>query len=605
MLTMARQILALLEPRERWELLGLLALIVLMALIQAVGVASILPFMSLVANPEVVETNRWLAWLFTSLGFESMKAFLIFVGVLVLAITAFSNAFSALTNWLTVKFVWNKQYRLSVRLLTRYLNAPYSFFLTHNTSGLAKSILNEVTEAVNGLIMPAVRLFAQVVVAIFILALLFLVDAGLALIALVVLGGAYVLLYTLVRRKQARLGAVRFEANRLRFKAASEAFGGIKETKVLAREPEFLRRFSRPARRYTRAHTSHALITEIPRYGLETIAFGGILLVVLYMIQTRDDVGQAVAVASLYALAGYRLIPALQNIFSSVTKFRFYRPVLKDLLDDLRLGPDTDAEPETGQEAQALPFERDLVLEGVRFSYAESEAPAVDGVDLRIGKDTTVGFVGATGSGKTTLVDLILGLHRPQRGSIRVDGVPLARDNLGRWRRRVGYVPQHIYLCDDTVARNIAFGLPDQEIDRAAVERAARLAQLHDFIAGLPEGYGTVVGERGVRLSGGQRQRIGIARAMYHNPDVLIMDEGTSALDGITEDGVIDAIRHLSGRKTIVLVAHRVSTLRDCTAIHLFHDGRIVDSGSYAELLQRSSRFRAMAKTGHLDAVSA
>jgi ATP-binding cassette, subfamily B, bacterial PglK len=605
MLTTVRQILDLLEPRERWELLALLGLIVLMALIQAVGVASILPFMSLVANPQVVETNRLLAWLFTGLGFESTRAFLVFVGVLVLAITAFSNAFSALTNWLTVKFVWTKQYRLSVRLLSRYLNAPYSFFLTHNTSGLAKSILGEVAEAVNGLIMPAVKLFAQVVVAVFILTLLLLVDAALAMIAAVVLGGAYVLLYMVVRRRQARLGAVRFDANRLRFKAASEAFGGIKETKVLAREPEFLRRFSRPARRYTRAHTNHALITEIPRYGLETIAFGGILLVVLYMLHTRDDVGQAVAVASLYALAGYRLIPALQNIFSSVTKFRFYRPVLTDLLHDLRLGPDDDAGPGAGQDTESLPFERDLVLEGVRFSYAESETPAVDGVDLKIGKDTTVGFVGATGSGKTTLVDLILGLHRPQQGSIMADGVPLTGDNLTRWRRKVGYVPQHIYLCDDTVARNIAFGLPDPEIDPVAVERAARIAQLHDFIVGLPHGYETVVGERGVRLSGGQRQRIGIARAMYHNPDVLVMDEGTSALDGITENEVIDAIRHLSGRKTIVLVAHRISTLRDCTTIHLFHNGRIVDSGSYAELLQRSSRFRAMAKTGHLDAVSA
>jgi ATP-binding cassette, subfamily B, bacterial PglK len=594
-----RKVLELFSHQSPWKLVGLFGLIVLMAFVQVVGVASILPFMNLVADPGEIERNRLLGWLYETLGFESTRSFLIFTGFVVLGLTAFSNAFSAVTNWVMLRFIWNQQYQLSVRLLTRYLQEPYPFFLNRNSGGLAKNILAEVKEAINGFVMPVMKALAQVVVAAAIIALLVWVDPLLALVAVTVLGGAYSTLYLVVRRRQARLGGARLAANEARFRAAGEAFGGIKEMKVLAREAELLKRFSRPAREYSRVNTANAVISEIPRYALETLAFGGILAILLYILGTQEDIGQAVAIMSLYALAGYRLLPALQQIFAGFAKARFFSAALNNFHSELVgsgvpvRGP---ARALPGRADEPLPFAREIRVRRVTFSYPGSDEVTLRDVDLTIPKNTTVGLAGSTGSGKTTLVDLLLGLLEPTSGRIEVDGVPLSPDNHARWRRKLGYVPQHIYLLDDSVTRNIAFGQRDDQIDREAVERAARIALLHEFVETLPQGYDTVVGERGIRLSGGQRQRIGIARALYHDPDVLVMDEATSALDGITEVAVIQAIRELASRKTIILVAHRLASLRGCDVIHLFEEGRVVASGTHAELMRDNVRFRAMAR---------
>jgi ATP-binding cassette, subfamily B, bacterial PglK len=341
-------------------------------------------------------------------------------------------------------------------------------------------------------------------------------------------------------------------------------------------------------------NTINAVISELPGYALETVAFGGILVIVLYILGTQDDIGQAVAVMSLYALAGYRLMPALQQVFAGFAKARFFTAALdhlhSELVEEIRPAPLVPV-----SDDETLKFERDISLDRVSFSYPESDEVTVLDVSLRIDKNSTVGMAGSTGSGKTTLVDLLLGLHEPQQGSLQVDGVRLDHTNMSAWRKRLGYVPQHIYLLDDTLVRNIAFGVRDEDIDLAAVGRAARIAHLHDFVNSLPDGYATIVGERGVRLSGGQRQRIGIAPALYHDPDVLVLDEATSALDGITEDAVIQAIRELSRQKTIILVAHRLVTLRDCDAIYLFDRGTLVASGTHGELMEKNVEFRAMA----------
>lgn len=596
MLSTIRKVLDLFGGRDNWKLAALFGLILTMALVQTVGIASILPFMSLVADPTNIGDNRLLVLLYDGMGFETTRSFLIFAGLIVLGITAFSNAFSALTNWMMLRFVWNRQYQLSVRLLEKYLGEPYGFFLNRNSASLAKNILAEVKEAINGFVMPLMKAVAQVTVALSIVLLLLWVDVFLAILSVMVLGGAYGALYAVVRRKQIHLGNLRLAANESRYQAAGEAFGGIKEVKVLGRERELLRRFSRSAREYSRVNTINAVISELPRYALETVAFGGILVIVLYILSTQDDIGQAVAVMSLYALAGYRLMPALQQVFAGFAKARFFTAALDHLHAEL-------AEEAEGRSAplirmsddEALKFERDIFLDRVSFSYPESDEVTVRDVSLRIDKNSTIGMAGSTGSGKTTLVDLLLGLHEPQHGSLQVDGVRVDQTNMSAWRKKLGYVPQHIYLLDDTLVRNIAFGLRDEDIDLAAVGRAARIAHLHDFVDSLPDGYGTIVGERGVRLSGGQRQRIGIARALYHDPDVLVLDEATSALDGITEDAVIQAIRQLSREKTIILVAHRLVTLRGCDAIYLFDRGSLVASGTHAELIEKNVEFRAMA----------
>lgn len=593
-------ILDLFEPRDRRLLYGLLGLFILMALVQTLSVASILPFMSLVGDPNVISENPILSWLYTELGFTSTRSFLVFVGFIVLGLTAFSNALNAGTHWAVIRFGWHQQYKICLRLLSRYLSEPYQFFLTRNTADLTKTMFVEVQEVITGLINPGMKMIAQAIVVVSIFLLLLMVDPVLAVVSTAVLGGAYGILYTVVRREQARLGKIRVAVNADRFRTADEALNGIKESKILGRERAFVERFSRPAQEFSRVSSKNATVIDVPRYGLETLAFGGILVIVLYMLSTRDDFGEAIAVMSLYALAGYRLMPALQQVFTGLAKVRFFRAALESVHEHLRPAADSvkvaiASLEEHGEER--LPFEREIRVEDLSFRYPDTDVDVLKNVSLGIPIRTSVGLVGGTGSGKTTLVDLVLGLMEPTEGRICVDSTELKPRLHARWRRDLGYVPQDIFLCDDTIARNIAFGLPDDEIDLEAVQRAATMAQIHEFVSSLPRGYDTVVGERGVRLSGGQRQRIGIARALYNDPEVLILDEATSALDGITEDALMDSMQALAGRKTMILIAHRVTTLKDCDVIYLFGNGRIKESGTYDELMERSAEFRAMAKT--------
>jgi len=602
MLKVLREAIALLERGERARLGRLLALTLLMGLLQMVGVASIMPFMSVVTNPGIVQENAWMRAVYDFMSFDSTSQFLFFFGIVVLVLIALGNTVAAVTNWLLLRFVWDTQHALSVRLLRRYLGEPYAFFLNRNTSALAKNILGEVREVISGVMLPGLKMLSQSVVALVILILLVLVDSVVAVTAIVVFGGSFGLIYLLVRRKQGRLGRLRSKLNSRRYRASMEALGGIKETKILRREREFLARFMEPSRRYSDANASNAIMSEIPKFLLETLAFGGIVVLVLYQISARGDVGEAIAVISLYALAGYRLMPSLQQIFHGLAKIRFFRPALDSLYADLQR-PQSGREFPFAEELPApMPFNHEIRVDRVSFRYPGVEEDVLREVSLTIPKNSTIGFVGATGSGKTTFVDILLGLLEPTSGQVLVDGQALRPETLSSWRALMGYVPQHIFLYDDTITQNIAFGLPADRVDPEGVRQAARLANLAEFVDRLPNGYDTVVGDRGIRLSGGQRQRIGIARALYEDPEVLFFDEATSALDGVTEDSVMNAIGSLAGGKTIILVAHRLTTLRACDNIFLFKNGQVHANGTYEELIAESDEFRAMAKLAPAEA---
>ena len=610
MTDLPRKLFNLFDRRERrkfaWILLAMLA----MALVSTVGVAAIMPFMSLLANPDAVHENRWLSYAYNTFGFGSPTAFLFVVGIATLLLLMLSNGLRAFTDWKILRFVRDMQHELSRRLLAQYLSEPYAFFLNRNTATLSKNIFSEVNAVINGVLILAMKGLSQGVLALFILLLLIAVDVWLALSVAFTLGALYGLIYAVIRRKQARLGHERVAANSLRFKVANEAFGGIKDVKVLGRENHFVERFEKPSLQFARTVASNQMMSQLPHYALETLAFGGILIIILYLLGTGHSMERALPLLSLYAFAAYRLMPSLQQVFLSITQIRFNVPALDELHRDLanigKSSPrNTSADPSVPAAPASAPLAltRELRLRDVSFTYPGAEDPALCNVDLVLPRKQTIGLVGATGSGKTTLVDLVLGLYLPDSGSLSVDDVELTEAMLPAWRRQVGYVPQQIFLGDDSVLHNIAFGVPEAEVDRAAAERAAKIAQLHDFILTLPEGYDTVVGERGIRLSGGQRQRIGIARALYQDPEVLIMDEATSALDTITEDAVMDAIRRLAGQKTMVLIAHRLSTVEDCDLIYLLDRGQVTGCGTYEELRRTHSTFRAM--TGGAPAVTA
>ncbi|MBJ6749822.1 ABC transporter ATP-binding protein [Geomonas sp. Red421] len=597
MFSTCHKILSLLTKHDRTLLCWLILSMAVVSLIDVAGVASIMPFMAVVGNPEVINSNDKLFKLYKFTGAKTTNDFLLILGGLVFVVIIFSNSVKALVLKYQLKFVHFRLYSVSRRLLYSYLLQPYTFYMNQNAAILCKNILQEVSLFCHHVLMPLTQILSRLFVVVFIVGFLFFIDPILAVIITTTLGGSYLAIYLLFQSRLAKLGSERFAANVIRSKVVTEVFGAIKELKVLNRERAFFDVFSANAYKIENNMATSNLVSNLPSYIMECLTFGGILIIVLYFLLVKQSLGNTLAVIALYAFSGYRLMPALQGVFSAVTLLRFNVAVVDSLQESLCGVADVPCEWNTS-EVNALPFERKIQLSSVFFTYPSAECPTIQDLSLTIEKNQSIGLMGPTGAGKSTLVDLILGLLPPEKGLFTVDDIAVTPGNRLMWQRNIGFVSQSVFLSDDSLAANIALGVPREDIDYRAVEIAARTANLHDFvISDLPEGYETVIGERGIRLSGGQRQRIGIARALYHDPPVLVMDEATSALDGITEEAVIQAIRNLAGRKTIITIAHRLTTLRDCDVIFVIDKGRIVESGTYEELRAGSAIFNAMAKS--------
>lgn len=601
MKTTFKQMLDVLQPQERRTFYLLVGVLLIVGLFETAGVASVLPFMAVLSEPNNIQKSHGLSLLYETFGFTNTQNFLIFLGVgtfLVVMLGIFAQIFSL---YAILRFSNARAYSLSSRLLRGYLHQPYTWFLSRHSSDLGKAVLSEVDSVVNQTYIPAMKLISNVFIAVLVAALLIVIQPFVALGAAVLLTVCYVGIFVVVRKWLVYYGQVRYETNRDRYRIAQEATGGIKDVKLLGLEDSYIRRFSVPAQQMSEANTYKGVISEAPRFLLQGIAFGGMLLVILVLLVTGSgSLGGILPMLAVYAFAGLRLLPALQQIYGQLTVLRFNQPVMQGLHDDMmeiRASQEALGGPRTP--VPPIHLRERLELVDIRYSYPNSERAALRGLSLEIKANTTVGIVGGTGAGKTTVVDMMLGLLSVQAGQLLVDGVLVTSANLRSWQNTIGYVPQQIFLTDDTVAANIAFGIPPDQIDMAAVERAARIAELHGFVTEeMPRGYDTLVGERGVRLSGGQRQRIGIARALYNDPDVLIMDEATSALDNLTERAVMDAVHNLGRAKTIILIAHRLSTVQACDTIFMLEQGRMVAQGTYDELIDSNREFRAMA-VGH------
>jgi len=597
-----RKLLALLTARERRNLYLLFIAVFVMAGLEVVSVASIMPFLSVAADPGSVHENVYLSRAFEMFGFADTNTFLVVLGLLALTALIVSNSFIIFVMWLQHRYVENRNHSVAKRLLQWYLRRPYEYFLTRNSSDLSKNILEETKEVTTNMLRPALRGLAKGCVALAIIGFLVFVNPLVALIVALVLGGAYSGIYLIVRQKLDTIGGRRVQANQGRYQSVSEVFGGIKEVKLRGKEDIFLKQFDRPAKKYALYRTLSKVINQAPRYILEMVAFGGIILIAVYLIFVQKNIQQVIPMLGLYAFAGYRLMPALQRAFKGLAKARFNKVALETLYKDLHEESKSPSERTkvNGSRKQHEPETLELLdriqVDDVTFTYPEAEEPAIRDLSLTIPARSTVGFVGKTGSGKTTAVDILLGLLRPEQGKIWIDDDSLHRNNLRAWQNTVGYVPQDIYLADDTITQNIAFGVPEEKIDEAAVHEAMKRAQIHDFVTEeLAEEVQTVVGERGVKLSGGQKQRIGIARALYHAPSVLVFDEATSALDQATESRVMEAIRDLSGDHTIILIAHRLSTVSHARKVFMLDQGRLVDAGKYKDLSNESEAFQKMA----------
>ena len=574
----------LLSTNERKKAGLLLIMIIIMSFLDMLGVASILPFMTVLANPGLIESNIILNIMFnisSEFGVETNQEFLFTLGILVFILLIVSLAFKALTTYAQNLFVSMREHSIGKRLVEGYLHQPYSWFLNHHSADLGKTILSEVAQVAGNGLYPAIDIISKSIITISIMTLLFFIDPKLTIVVCLSFGSTYLLTFYIVQKLLKRIGNKRLNNNQLRFLAVIEAFSATKEIKAGGLEEVYIKRFSDSTKIYARTNVLSQAIAILPRYIFEAVAFGGILLILLYTKAQTGDFINSLPIISLYAFAGYRLMPAFQQIYSALTQLAFISPSIDKLNNDLKkLNVH-----EKNQDQVAIAFNKEIKLNKICYNYPNTSRTSLNYVSLTIPSRSTVGIIGQTGCGKTTMVDIILGLLEPVKGTLEVDEKIITRKNVRSWQRSIGYVPQSIFLSDDTVAANIAFGVDTKNIDLEAVEKASKIANLHGFVKDeLPEQYQTKIGENGVRLSGGQRQRIVIARALYHNPKVLIFDEATSALDSQTEKLIMGAINNLKGDITIILIAHRLDSLKNCDNIYLLDKGELKGQRSFEDL---------------------
>jgi len=570
-----------------------MAMIMIMAFFDVLGVASIMPFMAVLVNPEIIETNAYLAYIYSNFGFTNSQDFLYFLGLSVFVLLVISISFKAMTTYVQLRFILMREASIGKRLIAGYLNQPYVWFLNRHSADLGKNILSEVAEVVNSSMLSLMNIFAHGLVTLVLIILLIIVNVQVALVVSIVLISFYLLFFYMGRNIISNAGHKRLEANNERFKIVSEVFGSIKGVKVGGLERNFVDRFSKHAKIYAKSYASAQVLSQLPRFGLELIAFGGLLLMLLILMSGQNNLESVFPIIALYAFAGYRILPALQQVYNGFSLWSFSTSALQNLSNDIN----TLKLNNTYQDSFApnIKFDKEIKLNNVVFSYPDVSKQTLNKLNIVIPALSSVGFVGSTGCGKTTSVDLILGLLEPQQGTLTVDNIIIDKSNRSQWLRNIGYVPQNIYLSDDSIASNIAFGIDENLVNQSFIEQAAKIANLDEFIQKeLPDGYNTIIGERGVRLSGGQRQRIGIARALYHKPKILILDEATSSLDGMTEAVVMEAIENLGQEVTIIIVAHRLSTVRHCDNIYLLEKGQVKSSGSFDSLKDSDKQFRSM-----------
>ncbi|MEM8980550.1 MAG: ABC transporter ATP-binding protein [Pseudomonadota bacterium] len=599
-------VLRLIPKGERGKGLRVLAIMCVSSLMQGLGIISIMPFLIVLSEPDVLTANAWISGLFDSFGLSATRDIQIFVGGACLAVLLASSAFKAISLYAEFTFVQSQRYGLSARMLRGYMRQPYTFFLDRKASDLTKTLLAEVDIFVDRALLPTATVINNVILLVVILILLLVVNPGVTLVTMLVLGGAYWAIFLYARPRLAQSGSDRYHADKTRSQTALESTQGIKAIKISGREQWFTHQFEEATRVSVRSRTWIALIAQLPRNMIEAVAFGGIVILALVLTLSQGPQNNSgppqsiVPMLAIFAFAGYRMLPALQWIYHGLSDIRYMSGPVADLTAELaQIEQDHLCEIDPGD---TLAFQTELRLDGIGYHYPSGKAQRLKDLSVSIKAGSSTGIVGRSGSGKTTLIDVILGLLEPQDGQITVDGTPLTSANIYAWQRHISYVPQDIFLASRSVAQNIAFGIEEDEIDMDAIIEAAKAAELHDFIVtDLPQGYDTQVGERGLRLSGGQRQRLGIARALYSEPSVVVFDEATSAMDTLTEAAIMRSISELQKTKTVILVAHRLSTIETCDQILVMENGQLAGRGSYSELAANNPSFQALLATHNED----
>lgn len=595
---MIRQLFSLLSPQQLKDFYILQILVVVMAFTELLGIASIAPFMALVGDISLIEKEGGLfKTLYELSGLTAPADFLFYSGLVVLLMLTVSTLISMFTIWKLALYGTKIGTEIADRLYAYYMQQDWLFHASNSSAHLTKQVSTEAMRVTDAIIQPLMQINAKLVLALFISMSIFLYDPIIAIAGLLIFICAYISFYKLVRKHLQENGEEMSQVYTQRFRLMNEGFGGIKDVLLLNRRYDFVERFQASGKAFAYARGTNSAISQVPRYFMELIAFGAMIGLVLILVKFHQgNLGTVLPILAVYALAAFKLLPAIQQIYSSVAQIKGNTAAFEAIKDDLRNSLITHHATIKRPEVSHLQFKKQVSLNNVTFSYPNESSPAIDGLNMVIPKNSVVGLVGTSGSGKSTAIDLLLGLLTPKEGHLFIDDIRITLKNKRAWQNTIGFVPQSIYLSEGTIAENIAFGLPAQDIDLYQVNKALELANLTDLVEKLPKGINTKVGERGVQLSGGQRQRIGIARAMYHKADVLVFDEATSALDGITEKIIMKAIHNFSGQKTIIMIAHRLKTVQKCDIIYMMEKGKIIDQGTYQELLQKNFKFKEMAE---------
>jgi len=598
MISFFKKFLKILEPGDKSKLLILFIMMVFEAFFEILSIGMIAVFISAVDNPEVLLNIQQLKPLYKFLNINSAKEILIYGSILLILLFVFKNFYVVISRYVKDKFVYKRFRIISFKLFSLYMLAPYTFHLNRNSSDLIRNVATESYLLAEKIMVPILNIATEIVMLITIATFLIIVEPVISIVGLIFIGFVNIFFLKTTKNRLMIYGKLAQNERSKIIKIINEGLGGFKDVTIMNRQSWFLNRFQLISNKLSRAEIFKHVSSRSFRPILETIAVSSMLLVVLFLLSQGHSVTSLISILAIFALSINRLLPAINTLISEYSELRYYSSSIEPVYNDFNY---LSQKPQVNLNRKSivknkLVFSKNIEVCNLSYAYPDNKPEVLENVSLTIKKGTAVGFVGSTGSGKTTLADLILGLLEPKLGKILVDGVDIHK-NLKGWQKNLGYVPQFIYLTDDTIRHNITLGLEDSEIDEKQLKKVVEISQVKEFVEKLPLQLDTVIGERGVRLSGGQRQRIGIARALYHNPEVLIMDEATSSLDNITEKEVINAIDTLKERLTLIIIAHRLTTVKNCDLLFMIKDGMIVDTGTYSELFKRNKEFQQMAKT--------
>lgn len=594
MFSVVKQLFALLSPKQKKNYFFLQILVILMAVMEIIGVASIIPFITLVGDIDQLKQDTIYAEIYSVSGFSSEYKFILFFGLSVLLLLITASIISIFTIWRLTKFAHKTGAELADRLYSHYLNQDWLYHASGNSSRLIKKIATEIPRTTQGIIVQLMNMNAKIVLSIFVTTGIFFYDPVVAFSGFIIFTLAYLLMFSVVKFRLKKNGQIISDVYQKRFGLMNEGFGGIKDILILGRDSDFINRFKETGKKMAYSLGNNAALGQAPRYFIELVAFGSIIMLVMYLFVSHDgDLVKIVPSLSLYAIASIKILPAFQQIYSSIADIRANIPAFESIRQDLIDSSQTQYV-NVKDTKKRLILKNEISINNVTFNYSKDDL-VLNHLSFKIPARQVVGIVGPSGSGKSTLIDIVLGLIHPQEGNIAVDGIKLNNENIRHWQNNIGFVAQSIFLSDCSIAENIAFGIPKEYINYDKVNKSLKLAHLEEFVGSLKDGINTKVGERGVQLSGGQRQRIGIARSLYNEAEVIVFDEATSSLDGVTEKMIMEAIHKLSGEKTIIMIAHRLKTIEKCDQIFFINEGKLVDQGKYDELIERNEFFKNMA----------